>query len=115
MKKICILVVDDHALMRVGLVTSLNLEPAMKAVAEASTGRQALDLYARHEPDVVLMDLRLPDMTGDRVTAAMRAAHPAARILAFTSYDTQEDIYRCLNAGARSFMPKESLLEELLS
>ncbi|MES2569454.1 MAG: response regulator transcription factor [Verrucomicrobiota bacterium] len=115
MKKIRILIVDDHALMRMGLATALNLEPDLTVIAEASTGRQALELYTHHTPDLVLMDLRLPDMSGDQVTATLCANDPNARILAFTSYNTQEDIFRCIHAGARSFLPKESLLNELLA
>jgi len=115
MKKIAILIVDDHAIMRMGMVTALNLQPDMKVVAEASTGRQALELYAQHTPDLVLMDLRLPDMSGDQVTAKLCADHPNVRVLAFTSYDTQEDIFRCVQAGARSFLPKASPLAELLT
>ena len=68
-KKIRILIVDDHSLMRIGLVTSINVEVDMVVVAEASTGMQALDLYPIHQPDIVLMDVRLPGLTGDRVTA----------------------------------------------
>lgn len=115
MKKIAILIVDDHAIMRMGMVTALNLQTDMRVVAEASTGRQALELYARHTPDLVLMDLRLPDMSGDQVTAKLCNDHPNVRVLAFTSYDTQEDIFRCVQAGARSFLPKASPLAELLT
>jgi DNA-binding NarL/FixJ family response regulator len=115
MKKISILIVDDHVIMRMGMVTALNFEADMKVVAEASTGRQALELYAKHMPDLVLMDLRLPDMSGDQVTAQLCAAYPGIRVLAFTSYDTQEDIFRCVQAGARSFLPKNAPLAELLT
>lgn len=115
MKKITILVVDDNAIMRMGMVTALNFEADMKVVAEASTGRQALELYQLHTPDLVLMDLRLPDMSGDVVTGHLCGNHSNVRVLAFTSYDTQEDIFRCVQAGARSFLPKESPLVELLA
>jgi len=115
MKKITILVVDDHVIMRMGMVTALNFEPDMKVVAEASNGREAIELYARHKPDLVLMDLRLPDLSGDQVTAKLCAENVNVRVLAFTSYDTQEDIFRCVHAGARSFLPKNAPLAELLT
>jgi len=112
--RIRILIVDDHALMRVGLATSLNLERDMTVVAEASTGRQGLELYAKHKPDIVLMDLRLPDMPGDEAIAALHARHPEVRAVALSSYDAQEQIFRCVNAGARSFLSKDVALEVLL-
>lgn len=113
-KRVSILIVDDHAFMRIGLATSLNLESDMIVVAQASTGQQALDLFEKHQPDVVLMDQRLPDMRGDEVTAKLCAGGAQARVIAFTSYNTQEDIFRFVRSGARSFLPKDTLLHELL-
>ena len=113
-KQIRILIVDDHALMRTGLATSLNLEPDMTIAGQASTGLQALELYAKYKPDVVLMDQRLPDMPGDETTAKLCAQFPQARVIAFSSYKTQEDIFRFVRAGARSYLPKDALLHELL-
>lgn len=109
-----VLIVDDHSLMRVGLVTSLSLDPEISVVAEASTGRQALELYARHKPDVVLMDFRLPDMNGDEVISALCAQFPDAKVMAVSTYDSQEYIYRCVQAGARAYLSKNVVLEELL-
>ncbi len=113
-KRVSILIVDDHALMRIGLATSLNLESDMTVVGQASTGQQAIELYAKHQPDVVLMDQRLPDMSGDETTAKLCAGFPQAKVIAFTSYHTQEDVFRFVRAGARSYLPKDALLHELL-
>jgi len=113
-KRVRILIVDDHSLMRVGLVTLLNLEPDMAVVAQASTGQQAIDLYRKHRPDIVLMDLRMPGMSGDEATARLCEKFPGAKVLALSSYDAQEQIFRCVQAGARSYLPKDVVLDELL-
>lgn len=113
-KKIRILIVDDHSLMRIGLVTSINVEVDMVVVAEASTGTQALDLYPIHRPDIVLMDVRLPGLTGDQVTATLCLRHPEAKVIMLSTYDGHEDIFRCIQAGARSYLSKEIPLDELL-
>src|SRR5438094_306605 len=103
-KKIRILIVDDHFLVRMGMATSINLEPDMAIVAEASTGTQAVELYRLHTPDVVLMDLRLPRMHGDEAAAAICKEFPDAKIIIISTYDGHEDIYRSLQAGARSYL-----------
>ncbi len=113
-KKIRILIVDDHFLLRMGLATSINAESDMAIVAEAATGAQTQELYRKHRPDIVLMDLRLPDMDGVAVTNAIRAEHPEAKVIMISSYDGQDDIYRSVQAGARSYLPKNVLREELL-
>lgn len=113
-KKIRILIVDDHSLMRIGLCTSINVETDMSVVAEASTGSQALELYAKHHPDVVLMDVRLPGSNGDQVTAELCLRHPEARVIMLSTYDGHEDIFRCIQAGARSYLSKDIPLDELL-
>ncbi|HEY1169844.1 MAG TPA: response regulator transcription factor [Verrucomicrobiae bacterium] len=113
-KKIRILIVDDHSLMRIGLVTSINVETDMVVVAEASTGAQALEQYAKHLPDIVLMDVRLPGFTGDKVTTQLCVQHPDAKVIMLSTYDGHEDIFRCIQAGARSYLSKDIPLDELL-
>ena len=87
----------------------------MTVVAEAANGRQAVDLFRQHEPDVVLMDLRMPVLTGLEATKAIRRDNPDARIIILTTYDGDEDIYRALQAGARAYLLKDVVREELLS
>lgn len=113
-KKIRILIVDDHSLMRIGLCTSINVEMDMVVVAEASTGAQALELYAKYQPDIVLMDVRLPGINGDQVAAQLCLRHPDAKVIMLSTYDGHEDIFRCIQAGARSYLSKDIPLEELL-
>jgi DNA-binding NarL/FixJ family response regulator len=113
-KKIRILIVDDHSLMRIGLMTSINVEPDMAVIAEASTGPQAMDLYHKHKPDVVLMDVRLPGADGGEVTAQLCRQCPEAKVIMLSTYDGHEDIFRCVQAGARSYLSKDIPLQELL-
>jgi len=113
-KPIRILVVDDHFMVRMGLSASLNVEPDMEVVAEASTGEDALHAYRKHRPGVVLMDLRLPGMSGTDCTAAMTREFPEAAILMLSTHSGEEEIYRALQAGARGYLVKSILREELL-
>ena len=113
MKPIRILIVDDHFLVRIGLLTSLQRAPDMTVVAEASTGRQAIAAYRQHLPDVVLMDLRLPDLSGTEATVAIRQDFPAARIIIISTFDGAEEIYRAFQAGVRGYVLKDVLGEEL--
>jgi two-component system NarL family response regulator len=113
-KAIRILIVDDHFVVRMGLASSINMEADMSAIADASTGAQALKLYRKHTPDIVLMDLRLPDMTGIETTTAICKDFPEAKIIVISTYDGDEDIYRALQAGARSYLCKNVSREELL-
>ena len=108
-----ILIVDDHFLVRIGLLTSLKMDPDLKVVAEASTAAQAIEMYRQHLPDVVLMDLRLPDASGIDATITLRKDHPAARVIIISSYDGEEDIYRSFQAGAQGYLLKNVLSEEL--
>ncbi|HEY8550019.1 MAG TPA: response regulator transcription factor [Vicinamibacterales bacterium] len=111
---ITVLVVDDHFLVRMGLSSTLGAEPDLQVVAEAANGPQAVQLFDEHRPDVTLIDLRLPGMTGVEAIAKIRALDPAARILAFSTYDAEEEIYRALQAGARAYVPKGVQRDELL-
>jgi two-component system NarL family response regulator len=114
-KKIRLLIVDDHFVVRIGLVTSLKSAPELSVVAEASTGRQALELYRAHRPDVVLMDLRMPDLSGVQTTAMLRTEFPDAKVIIFSSHDAQEEIFRAFQAGASGYLLKDALGEDLLN
>src|SRR5438477_12820007 len=103
-----VLCVDDHPLVRKGIASILANEPNITLVGEADNGRDALDEYRRLMPDVVLMDLRMRGMDGIEATRAIRAEFPAARIIALTSYDGDQDIYRALEAGVRGYLLKET-------
>jgi len=109
-----ILSVDDHDLVRKGLAAILSIEPDLELVAAASSGAEALQLFRRHLPDVTLMDLRLADMSGSEVTMAIRHEFPDARIIALTSYDGDQDIYRALEAGVRGYLLKEMVHTEVV-
>ncbi len=109
-----ILSVDDHDLVRKGIAAILSTEPDLELVAAASTGAEAIALFRQHKPDVTLMDLRLTDMSGREVTAAIRQEFPEARIIALTSYDGDQDIYRALEAGVRGYILKEMVHTEVV-
>lgn len=113
-KKIRLLIVDDHFVVRMGLVTSINMEPDLAAVAEASTAAEAVKLYQKHAPDVVLMDVRLPGTNGIDATADLCQQFPEAKVIVISTYEGDEDIYRALQAGARSYLSKNVSREELL-
>jgi DNA-binding NarL/FixJ family response regulator len=113
-KPIRILVVDDHFMVRMGLSASLNVEPDMEVVAEAGNGDEALQAYRRHRPSLVLMDLRLPGMSGTDCTAALIREFPDASILMLSTHSGEEEIYRALHAGARGYIVKSIIREELL-
>jgi DNA-binding NarL/FixJ family response regulator len=113
-KPVRLLVVDDHHIVRQGLVALLATVPEMQVVAEASDGAEAVALYRQHQPDVTLMDLRMTAMNGVEATRAIRAEFPNARIIVLTTFDGDEDIYRALQAGARGYLLKGMDTEELL-
>ena len=115
LKPIRLLVVDDHHVVRSGLAASLGLEDDLTVVAEAGNGDDAVAQYRERQPDVVLMDLRLPGADGIAATAALRSEWPHARVLMFTTFDSEEDIYRAMRAGARGYLLKSAPREELLS
>jgi two-component system NarL family response regulator len=110
-----ILIVDDHFVVRMGLTTVINAQPDMRVVAEAGNGRQALELFREHKPDITLMDLRMPIMSGLEATKAIRDEFPDARIIVLSTYDGDEDIYRALEAGAWSYLFKDALKGDLLT
>jgi DNA-binding NarL/FixJ family response regulator len=113
-KPIRILVVDDHFMVRMGLSSSLNVEPDIAVVAEVGSGEAALEAYRKHHPSLVMMDLRLPGMSGTECTAALMQEFPDARILVLSTHSGEEEIYRAMQAGARGYVVKSILREELL-
>jgi DNA-binding NarL/FixJ family response regulator len=116
-QKIRVLVVDDHPIMRVGIAAIIQATPDMTAVDRAGTGEEAVQLFEKHLPDVTLMDLRLPGMSGVDVIRTVIARHPAAKFVVLTTYEGDEDIHQALEAGARSYivkgMPHDALVNAL--
>jgi len=109
-----ILVAEDHLVARVGVSTIVNMQPDMTVVAEASNGQQAVELYRKHLPDVALLDMRMPIMSGVEAAQAIRAEFPHARMIALTTYGGDEDIRRALAAGVQAYLTKDVLHDELL-
>ena len=110
-----ILIADDHAIFRQGLATIINRDPEMQVIAQAENGEQAISLFKEHQPDVTLMDLRMPEVEGVAAIGAICAAIKSARIIVLTTYDSDEDIYRGLQAGAKGYLLKETEPDELLN
>ena len=109
-----ILVAEDHLVARVGVSTIVNMQNDMAVVAEASNGQQAVELYRKHLPDVALLDMRMPIMSGVEAAQAIRAEFPHARMIALTTYGGDEDIRRALAAGVQAYLTKDVLHDELL-
>jgi DNA-binding NarL/FixJ family response regulator len=109
-----ILVVEDHHVVRQGLVALLKTVPDMSVVAEGADGKQAVDLFRQYKPDVTLMDLRMPNMSGVDAVVQIRQEDPAARIIVLTTFDGDEDIYKALQAGARAYLLKGMFGDELM-
>ncbi len=108
-----IMLVDDHPLFRKGMAALIENQPDLKVIAEAGEGQEAIRLYRQYRPDVVLMDLRLPDVGGVEVTLSIRKEFPDARIIVLTTFDTDEDIYRAIQSGAKAYLLKDTPNEEL--
>ena len=102
-----LLIVDDHPAFRAGLVALLADGGEMQVVAECGDGRAAVELYRRHRPDVALMDLRLPGLSGVEAILAIRQEFPDARVIVLTTFDADEDIYRAIQSGAKSYLLKD--------
>jgi two-component system NarL family response regulator len=112
--RVTILIADDHPVVREGLVALINRRPDMVVVAEVSNGRDAVEQFLRHRPDVALLDLRMPEMDGVEAIAAIRQKIPTARLIVLTTFDEDEDIYRGLRAGAKAYLLKDAPRDELL-
>lgn len=110
-----VLCVDDHPLVRKGLVAILANERDITLVAEAGNGREAVELFRKHQPDITLMDLRMPDLDGIGAIKQIRQEFPEARIIALTSFDGDQDIYRALEAGVSGYLLKETVHTEILN
>jgi DNA-binding NarL/FixJ family response regulator len=113
-KKIRIMIADDHAVILEGLVAIINRQADMTVIAQASDGQEAVDQWGKHRPDVTLLDLRMPKLDGIRVINAIRREDASARIIVLTTYDTDEDIYRAIKAGAKAYLLKDAGREVLL-
>ena len=113
--KIRVLVVEDHNVVRQGLVALLNVAEGLEVVGEAADGAEAVAQYRKHKPDITLVDLRLPRMSGVDVIQRVRMEAPQARFIVLTTYDGDEDIYRALKAGAKAYLLKGMTSEELIS
>jgi len=109
-----VLSVDDHALLRDGIAALITNQSDMQLVAEASNGREAIELFRKHRPDITLMDLQMPDMGGIDAMSAIRAEFPEARIIVLTTYAGDVQVFRALKAGAKGFLLKGLLRKELL-
>jgi DNA-binding NarL/FixJ family response regulator len=111
--RIRVIVVDDHTVMRAGVVALLAGEDGIEIVGEAADGRAALDLVERHAPDVALLDLRMPVLDGVGTTTEIVARYPRTRVLILTTYDTDQDIERGVEAGAIGYLLKDTTREQL--
>ena len=111
--KIRLVIADDHLVVRAGLRAMLEAEPDFDVVGEASTGAQAIDLANRLRPQVLLMDLRMSEVDGVAATARIRELHPGVNILVLTTYDTDADILKAIEAGATGYLLKDATREEL--
>jgi two-component system NarL family response regulator len=113
-KKIRVLIADDHPVVLNGLAALLSRRPDMRLVGEANNGKQAVELFFAQQPDVALLDQRMPEMDGVTALETIRQTHADARIILLTSFDGSEDIYRGVRAGARAYLLKDSSRDELL-
>jgi DNA-binding NarL/FixJ family response regulator len=110
-----VILVDDHPVVRFGLAAIIGLQPDMAVVAEAGSGEEACEVCARRAADVVLMDLRLPGLSGVEAIRAIRKSHPKLRFIVLTTYDGDEDIHRALEAGAQAYILKGMSHNELVN
>jgi DNA-binding NarL/FixJ family response regulator len=109
-----VLAVDDHPLLREGIAALIGSEDDMELIGEASNGREAIDLFRKHQPDITLMDLQMPEMNGIDAIGAIRGEFPDARIIVLTTHPGDVQVSRALKAGARGYLLKGMLRKELL-
>jgi DNA-binding NarL/FixJ family response regulator len=112
--RIKVLIADDHSVVREGLVSLISRKADMTVVGEASNGRDAVELWKQHKPDVTLLDLRMPELDGVAALKEMRHEKPEARIIVLTTFDGDEDIYRAIQAGAKGYLLKDAPREALM-
>ncbi|MCP6758855.1 MAG: response regulator transcription factor [Fischerella sp. CENA71] len=110
-----ILIADDHPIVLQGLSALVGQQPGMTVVAEARNGCEAVELFGIHHPDVALLDLQMPELTGVEALQSIKSEFPQARIIILTTYDTDEDIYQGLKAGAKAYLLKDAPTAELLN
>ena len=113
-KQIRAVIADDHPVVREGLGALVNSQQDMNVVGEAANGKQAVQQFRLHCPDVLLLDLRMPEMSGIEVIHAILEKAPEAKIIVLSTYNTDEDIYQALKAGAKAYLLKDSPREQLL-
>lgn len=109
-----VLVIDDHPMVRAGLSATIDPEPDMTVIASAQNGKEAVELYRQHQPDVALMDLKMPVLGGVDAIRAIRAEFPAAKIVVLSTYEGDDDIYRAMEAGAVTYLLKNTPSEKMI-
>jgi len=112
--KIRVLIADDHVTVTAGLASIIGMQPDMMVIAEGTNGREAVDLWRKHRPDVVLLDLRMPVLDGVGAILEIHKEDTAAKVIVLTTYDTDNEIYRAIKAGAKGYVLKDARREELL-
>src|SRR5262245_6973956 len=113
-RRIRVLCVDDHPIVLDGIATIVGREPAMEVVACAATGRQGVELFKVHHPDITLMDLRLRDIGGVQAIRGIRREDPQAKIIVLTVSQSEEDIHQALEAGAVTYLLKDTVSDDLV-
>lgn len=109
-----VIIVDDHPVVRAGLTSMLGTQRQLQVVGSASSGEEALEMIRRDNPDVLLLDLRMPSMNGIDILLALKKANSKAAVIILTSYETDEDIYRAVQAGAQGYLLKDTSLREMV-
>jgi two-component system NarL family response regulator len=112
--KMRVLIADDHQVVRVGLRAIIDAEPDMQVVAEAIDGPSAIAAFSAHHPDITLLDLRMPGLSGPHIITEIRKRDPDAHIIVVTTYDADEDVFRAVHAGARGYLLKDTFTEGML-
>jgi two-component system, NarL family, response regulator len=110
-----ILLADDHVILREGLASLLNMEPDMQVIAQASTGRNAVNLYREHRPDVSLFDIEMPDGNGPEAISVIHTFDATAKVIILTTYMGEEDVFKAVEAGARGYLLKDEETDVLLA